>query len=435
MDVVHGGSGRRRVARRATMGLIDQSVSSLTNFGVGLVLARTVSARDFGVFSIVIATYTILVGLGRALNVEAFTARLSWSSQDSWAGGVRSATGATLVVGCVAGLGMILLGLRSSVVLSGPLVALGFTLPGLLLQDAWRHAFFAQGRGSKALINDLSWAGLLLAGFGLLLAAGKGGITWLVLAWGIAATGAAFIGIFQSSVVPHMGHSVSWWKEHQDLAGRYFAEFLAMTGALQLSYYVVAAFEGLHATGALRGAQLLLGPFNVLFMAAGLVAVPEAIKARKAGTSILRPCLFLSLALASSALMWGFLVRSFPDALGIALLGSSWAGAQAVVFPWATAMAGLGVWVGALTGLRAVAAAKASLRAQLLVSPMILIGAAMGVAVGGAVSAAWGLSAAFWIGGVIWWRTLLKAPWDAGTAAELAPPEMTTGALEHLDTL
>jgi hypothetical protein len=37
-------------------------------------------------------------------------------------------------------------------------VALGFGLPGILLQDSYRFAYFAQGRGDKAFVNDLLWA-------------------------------------------------------------------------------------------------------------------------------------------------------------------------------------------------------------------------------------------------------------------------------------
>ncbi len=36
-------------------------------------------------------------------------------------------------------------------------LALGLTLPGLLLQDSWRYSFFALGRGSQAFLNDTIW--------------------------------------------------------------------------------------------------------------------------------------------------------------------------------------------------------------------------------------------------------------------------------------
>ena len=41
-------------------------------------------------------------------------------------------------------------------------LALGLTLPGLLLQDSWRYSFFALGRGSQAFLNDMIWAVTLL---------------------------------------------------------------------------------------------------------------------------------------------------------------------------------------------------------------------------------------------------------------------------------
>ena len=43
-------------------------------------------------------------------------------------------------------------------------LALGVTLPLLMLQDSWRFAFFALGRGSQAFLNDSVWAvGLVIA--------------------------------------------------------------------------------------------------------------------------------------------------------------------------------------------------------------------------------------------------------------------------------
>jgi len=36
-------------------------------------------------------------------------------------------------------------------------VALGVVLPAMLLQDSWRFAFFAAGRGSRAFLNDVCW--------------------------------------------------------------------------------------------------------------------------------------------------------------------------------------------------------------------------------------------------------------------------------------
>ena len=45
-------------------------------------------------------------------------------------------------------------------------LALGLTLPGLMLQDSWRYSFFALGRGSQAFLNDTDLGGGPAAGPG-----------------------------------------------------------------------------------------------------------------------------------------------------------------------------------------------------------------------------------------------------------------------------
>ena len=39
----------------------------------------------------------------------------------------------------------------------GAVLALGIVLPGMLLQDCWRYAFFAAGKGHHSFLNDLAW--------------------------------------------------------------------------------------------------------------------------------------------------------------------------------------------------------------------------------------------------------------------------------------
>ena len=68
-------------------------------------------------------------------------------------------TGTAACVGLVAGVCVLI----ASLLLHGttsvrPSSPSGLTLPGLLLQDSWRFAFFALGRGSQAFLNDLVWA-------------------------------------------------------------------------------------------------------------------------------------------------------------------------------------------------------------------------------------------------------------------------------------
>ena len=103
-------------------------------------------------------------------------------------------------------------------------LALGLTLPGLLLQDSWRFAFFAHGRGALSLINDSVWAIALLAGFVIVRVTGHETVFWAVFAWGAAAAVGAVVGPFQARVRPRLAQTRQWLTTHWDLAPRYLAE-------------------------------------------------------------------------------------------------------------------------------------------------------------------------------------------------------------------
>ena len=62
-------------------------------------------------------------------------------------------------------------------------IALGLTLPGLMLQDSWRYSFFAACRGSQAFLNDCIWAATLLPAMVFLRLTGNKDVFWFVLAW------------------------------------------------------------------------------------------------------------------------------------------------------------------------------------------------------------------------------------------------------------
>ena len=57
----------RNVVRQLGWGVADQAMSSLTNFGIGIYVARSLGIQEFGAFSLAFATYLIvLFGLPRA---------------------------------------------------------------------------------------------------------------------------------------------------------------------------------------------------------------------------------------------------------------------------------------------------------------------------------------------------------------------------------
>lgn len=391
--------------RSALWGIGDQALSSVTNFAISLFAARTLQVDEFGGFSIVFVTYTVALGLHRALASDPLVIRYAGAGSVRQREGIAVASGVALLVGIVAGLLCIVVSFAFEQRLADGLRALALTLPGLLLQDLWRFAFFASRRGGFAFLNDLIWAVALSAGLAVAAVAGNVTTAGLIGVWGGAGTLAALAGAFQAGVRLRPGRALQWWREQRDLAGRFLAEFFANFGAQQLTVYGIGTVLGLSAVGALRGAQLLLGPLNVPLMASGLVGIPEGVRLLGGGSERLRRLsLTISLGLLMLVLGWGALLFLMPEAVGLSLLRANWQPARAVLLPIMLGFAGSGVSTGAVSGLRALAAARRSVRVSAVISVCtftMMIGAGLA---GGLEATAWAYAVVRWFGAGLWWQ-------------------------------
>ena len=155
-------------------------------------------------------------------------------------------------------------------------LALGLTLPGLLLQDSWRYSFFAFGRGGQAFLNDTIWALTLLPALAMLLLIGHANVFWFVFAWGITANVAAAVGPWQARVIPRLAGTWGLVSRHRDLGPRYLAEGTSQSAAVQLRAYGIGLVLGLAALGSVQAAATLFGPMTILFLGMALVTIPEA---------------------------------------------------------------------------------------------------------------------------------------------------------------
>ena len=139
---------RSRLVRRLGWGVADQGISSLSNFALGLFVARSFGASNFGAFTLAFITYTVVINAARGLATDPLLVRYSGDASRRWRRATSSATGTALAVGVVAGVLCVVAGLLLPDPVGPVFVALGIGLPGLALQDSWRFAFFACGRGS-----------------------------------------------------------------------------------------------------------------------------------------------------------------------------------------------------------------------------------------------------------------------------------------------
>lgn len=400
----------RAAFERFGWGVADQALSSLTNLALGVMVARSVSTRDFGAFSIAFLIYMSALGLSRALASNPLVVRFSTGSIEEWRAAARSAGGAAVALGVAVGLGCIGVGLLLEGTLGAALPPLGLTLPGLLLQDTWRFAFFARSTGKAAFLNDLAWAAVLFPGLGALIAFGHSTVGWIVLVWGGAAIVAALLGVLQAGTVPDPRAVWSWWRTHSDLSVRYAGEFAVASGANQSALYGIGAISGLASVGAIRGTALLLGPMNVLFAGLTLTAVPHGARVLLHSTQRLyRTSVYLSAGIATIAALWGGVLLLIPSSAGRALLYETWAPARELVLALTIMTVGRGMTLGAIVGLRALAEPKRSLRARSISSAAVLVGGIVGVAIADAEGAAWGFAISTLPEVIVWWGEFRSA--------------------------
>ena len=399
-----------RIRHRFGLGIADQILSSVTNFALGVFAAHVLDVPQFGAFALAFASYNLAIGASRAINSEPLTVRFSSVVDSAWRQGAAGAAGGALVTGIALGLVCVAVGLVAGGALAAALVPLGFALPGLLVQDCWRFAFFALGRGALAFRNDLAWAGVQVLAFSALILSDARSLAWIMAAWGGSALAAAALGCAQAGSLPAPLESIAWWRSQRDLAPRFLGEFAARNGSTAGTIYASAGIAGFAASAALRGGQILLGPASVLNMGITLAAVPEMVRLRSRSLHrLVRAAAVLSCAIAIPTLLWGSLMASLPASVGRALLGSSWDAGSQVVLPLAIGLAAAGVQTGPIAGLRALEDARRSLRARTFTGVLSLVGGVAGAYGGGAVGAASGLAGGLCIGTVVWWRLFLTA--------------------------
>jgi O-antigen/teichoic acid export membrane protein len=302
---VLGRRGLFQVVRRLGWGVADQAISSLSNFAVGLFVARNFGASSFGAFALAFVTYTVVINACRGLATDPLLVRYSGAASRRWRRATSKATGTALVVGVVAGAACVVAGLLLPDPVGSVFVALGVGLPGLALQDSWRFAFFARGSGSSAFANDVIWTALLVLALVVLNSRGDGSAARCMLAFGGTATLAALLGAVQASVFPRPKRAAGWLGAHHELSVRYLAENVSISGAALLRSFVLGAVASLAAVGYVRASEILMGPFFVILMRISQVAVPEASRVFHRSGRLARFCFVLGGSQAVAAIAWG----------------------------------------------------------------------------------------------------------------------------------
>jgi O-antigen/teichoic acid export membrane protein len=392
-------------------------MSTLTNFLLSIFVARTLGAAQFGAFSLAYLTYGFAINASRGLSIEPLLIRFSGTDLPTWRRATAGCTGTALLVGLAAGACAVAAGAVVGGTTGLAFLALGLTLPGLLLQDSWRYAFFALGRGHHAFINDTAWAAIQIPLLVFLKISGHANVFWFVLAWGAAAAAGAAIGSLQARVVPNLAAATKWLARHRDLGPRYLAENTGGNAADTLRSYGVSYILGLAAVGYIQAASVLLGPFKIIYFGMGMITIPEAARIlRRSPRQLPLFCAVVSTGLMLLAMAWGaVLLVALPRGLGHLMLGNIWRPAYPLVLPATLSVMAMCATTGAGIGLHALGAARRSLRAVILTSVLVVACALAGAMTGGTVGTMRYAAAASWLGTLVCWWEFRQALYELGT--------------------
>lgn len=407
-----GSGGVRK--KRVGVGIADQLLYSLTNFVLTVLVARSVSASEFGAFALVMAAYLTVVAVVRGLTSETLVVRLSAAEPGPWRRGATAGNGASVVFGAIAGIGLVAFGLLTSGSLASTAIAVGVAMPGLMVQDYLRFAALSCGRPGIALANDAVQAAVQFGLTGVLLAMGSSSPYLFVAAWGIGAHVGALVGLIALRLPIRPDRVVVWLREHGGFAARYAADDLAQQGSQQATTYVVAATAGLIDTGALRGAQTVFGPPSILNLGVQAAVTPELVRIRRRSMRTLRlTVLLLGGALGAVGAVWAALALLCPQRVGVALFGSTWAHARHLLIYFGIAQAANGTRVGAMAGLRSLSAANRTLVARSVVLLLGLTFQVVGAVLNGATGVAIAIAIVSPIQAVVWWWQFTVAAREA----------------------
>jgi O-antigen/teichoic acid export membrane protein len=413
----------RRPKARAVWAVLDQTLSSASNFALAVIVARRVGTTEYGVFAIGFTIYALALGVSRALSTDPLVVRFSHKSLADQREEAGTAAGTAIIFGVILGGLLVVAALLAGSPLRSPLLAFGLGLPFLLWQDSYRYQFVASRRPQLAALNDLVWLLTLSALFAIAVHADASTAAPFVVAWSAAAACAAVVGMAFARTWPRGRGAVHWLRLHADLNVRFAVEFLMISGAPQLVLLALAVVSGYSEAGGLRGAIVLLGPVILLATGAVIATVPEGVRLKDRDPVRLRRVVCLVAAtLSVVVVVWSAAVSQLPDRAGEALLGSTWHLAQEITFPLGLAVAGTAASGGLAAGLRSLAAARRSLRATIPAVLLLVAGGIAGGVWGGGVGAARGMVIPAWIGVGLYLRQFLLGLRDADSN-RLAPDQ------------
>lgn len=301
--------------------VIDQIASSLSNFLLVALVARSSTPTEFGQFSLAYVVLIFFLGFQRSLVGEVLLVRFSVDAIDRT--GYRHAAGLASVVGVV---GLVVIAGWSFFAPGGSGVlwlCLGVIVPVVLVQDVVRYVLISRGLSGFALLIDTIWV-VLSATAMVVLVSVRAGAVPVILSWGAGALLSLAIGLAISRAWPRPVGGVRWLIANRDIAVRFSAEYASLNLSTALVWFALAVPVGSIGVAGLRGAALLFSPLNTAFNSVRIAMIPELVRSRGDARRYRRRLVETGTVLAVLAVLWGGTVLILPDSVGRLVLGQTW---------------------------------------------------------------------------------------------------------------
>lgn len=279
------GPAWRRWGGNVSTAVADQGVLAASHFVLHVVLARQLPPRAYGVFALVFAGLTFLMGAHAALLSEPMSVIGPQRHGDAIAAYLRSCYRPQQHVAGLAAAGAALAG-GLAWPFDRPLAlacwAAVATAPAFLWFLFLRRVCYVLRQPARALAGTAIYAAVLAAGAAVL--AARGTPTPAAALFALAAAGAAASLLLArltglGGVAPRLP-ARRLWREHADYGRWILAANVVHWGGGGAFLFFVAALAGLAQAGGLRALQNLVAPGQQVLAALGLLLLPWLAAAR-----------------------------------------------------------------------------------------------------------------------------------------------------------
>jgi O-antigen/teichoic acid export membrane protein len=260
----------------------DQALAVGATFLVNVMLARTQSKQEYGMFALSYSVFTFLSGLHNSVILEPYTVYGSGRYRNRFSEYSRLMLQANALIAVLLTVLVLLVCLVLNWIApqyaSRSLLGLGVTVGVLLSGTFLRRAFYLQRQ--PALAAQASVICVVTVAVALWLTARahllNGFSVFVILALGWIAAG---LGLGKKLALGHPGQSFldsepGYWREHWEYSKWVFSTAFVFQFTSQGYYWIVAGFFSVKQVAELRATQMLVAPMDQAFIALSFLVIP-----------------------------------------------------------------------------------------------------------------------------------------------------------------